>query len=83
MGLHHPDHELFRVWRVVLGTPLTPAIPVAGALMALVASLHLSESHGHGQDDPTRETHSHPHRHVAMTHAHRHWPDLHHGHSHG
>ena len=56
---------------VILGTPLTPVILLAGALMALGAWLHLSESHGH------------EHAHEVMEHDHRHSHDEHHQHAHG
>lgn len=56
---------------VILGTPLTPAILIAGALMALGAWLHLSETHGH------------EHAHEVMEHDHRHSHDEHHQHAHG
>jgi drug/metabolite transporter (DMT)-like permease len=55
---------------VILGTPLTSVILIAGALMALGAWLHLSESHGH------------EHAHEPMEHDHRHSHDEHHQHSH-
>lgn len=56
---------------VVLGTPLTPIILIAGMLMALGAWLHLSERHAH------------EHSHDEMEHNHRHAHDPHHQHSHG
>jgi drug/metabolite transporter (DMT)-like permease len=56
---------------VVLGTPLTPIILIAGVLMALGAWLHLSERH------------THEHSHDVMEHNHRHAHDPHHQHSHG
>lgn len=55
---------------LILGTPLTATILVAGLLMALGAWLHLSERHAHD------------HSHVAMEHAHRHSHDAHHQHEH-
>jgi drug/metabolite transporter (DMT)-like permease len=51
-----------------LGEPLTPALLVAGALMALGVWLHLSERH------------EHPHKHEAMEHEHEHEHDAHHVH---
>jgi hypothetical protein len=56
---------------LILGTPLTATILVAGLLMALGAWLHLSERHAHD------------HSHAAMEHAHRHSHDAHHLHEHG
>ncbi|WP_353621714.1 DMT family transporter [Sphaerotilus uruguayifluvii] len=53
------------VW---LGEPVTPALLVAGALMALGVWLHLSERHAH------------PHTHEAMEHDHEHEHDVHHQH---
>ena len=55
---------------VLLGTPLTTSILLAGLLMALGAWLHLSERHGHG------------HTHEDMEHDHRHVHDEHHQHMH-
>src|SRR5574343_526978 len=51
-----------------LGEPVTPALLVAGALMALGVWLHLSERH------------IHPHTHEAMEHDHEHEHDVHHNH---
>jgi len=53
-----------------LGEPITAALLVAGALMALGLWLHLSETHEHGH---TRE---------AIVHAHEHEHDSHHAHTH-
>jgi drug/metabolite transporter (DMT)-like permease len=53
---------------LVLGEPITPALLVAGALMALGVWLHLSESHAH------------LHEHEAMEHEHEHVHDAHHQH---
>ncbi len=60
---------------LVLGDVLTPAVAVAGALMAAGVVLLL------------REQHSHWHHHHPLSHAHRHrhdpqHPDLHHDHNH-
>lgn len=51
-----------------LGEPVTPALLVAGALMALGVWLHLSEHH------------EHLHTHEAMEHEHEHAHDAHHQH---
>ena len=56
---------------IILGTPLTPVILMAGLLMAFGAWLHLSERHAH------------PHAHQSLQHAHRHVHDEHHSHAHG
>ena len=53
---------------VGLGEPLTPALLIAGGLMAWGVWLHLSERH------------EHPHAHEAMEHEHEHEHDLHHDH---
>jgi drug/metabolite transporter (DMT)-like permease len=53
-----------------LGEPITAALLVAGALMALGLWLHLSETHEHG------------HTHEAIMHAHEHEHDAHHAHTH-
>jgi drug/metabolite transporter (DMT)-like permease len=53
---------------VVLGESITPALLVAGALMALGVWLHLSERHGH------------EHSHEALEHEHEHEHDAHHLH---
>ena len=53
-----------------LGEPITAALLVAGALMALGLWLHLSETHEHG------------HTHEAIVHAHEHEHDAHHAHTH-
>lgn len=53
-----------------LGEPITAALLVAGALMALGLWLHLSETHEHG------------HTHEAIKHAHEHEHDAHHAHTH-
>ena len=55
---------------VLLSTPLTASILVAGLLMAFGAWLHLSERHGHG------------HSHEELNHDHRHVHDEHHQHTH-
>lgn len=55
---------------IVLGTPLTPLILVAGLLMAFGAWLHLAERHAH------------EHTHLEFEHEHRHIHDEHHKHSH-
>lgn len=55
---------------VILGTPLTGSILMAGLLMAIGAWLHLSERH------------THKHVHESLEHAHRHVHDEHHRHSH-
>jgi drug/metabolite transporter (DMT)-like permease len=55
---------------IILGTPLTATILIAGVLMAVGAWLHLSERH------------EHPHTHEAMEHTHRHTHDAHHQHEH-
>ncbi len=55
---------------IILGTPLTVTIAVAGILMAIGAWLHLSERHVHH------------HAHDAMQHDHRHIHDGHHQHKH-
>lgn len=51
-----------------LAEPLTPALLVAGVLMAVGVWLHLSERH------------EHEHTHEAMEHEHQHEHDLHHDH---
>jgi drug/metabolite transporter (DMT)-like permease len=56
---------------IILGTPLTATILMAGLLMAFGAWLHLSERHAHG------------HLHEEMEHSHRHVHDEHHQHEHG
>ena len=53
-----------------LGEPVTAALLVAGALMALGLWLHLSE------------THAHEHSHEAIEHLHEHEHDAHHAHHH-
>lgn len=53
---------------LLLGDPVTPALLVAGALMALGVWLHLSERHAHA------------HAHEALEHDHEHEHDLHHDH---
>jgi drug/metabolite transporter (DMT)-like permease len=55
---------------LALGEPLTPALGLAGALMALGVWLHLSESHAH------------EHCHALQAHEHRHSHDAHHRHEH-
>ena len=55
---------------LILGTPLTATILLAGLLMALGAWLHLSERHVHD------------HTHVESAHTHRHSHDTHHQHEH-
>ena len=55
---------------LALGEPLTPALGLAGALMALGVWLHLSESH------------EHEHGHALQVHAHLHSHDAHHRHEH-
>jgi drug/metabolite transporter (DMT)-like permease len=55
---------------VLLGSPLTAFILIAGLLMALGAWLHLSERHGH------------VHSHEKLDHSHRHSHDEHHQHQH-
>jgi drug/metabolite transporter (DMT)-like permease len=55
---------------IILGTPLTATILIAGVLMAVGAWLHLSERH------------EHHHTHEAMAHTHRHIHDAHHQHEH-
>ena len=55
---------------LILGTPLTTAILLAGLLMALGSWLHLSERH------------THDHSHKELLHAHRHSHDAHHQHEH-
>ena len=55
---------------IVLGTPLTPIILIAGLLMAIGAWLHLAERH------------EHEHVHYEMEHEHRHVHDEHHQHTH-
>lgn len=53
-----------------LGEPVTPALLVAGALMAAGVWLHLTEQHVH------------PHIHLAEEHDHEHEHDAHHRHEH-
>lgn len=53
-----------------LGEPVTPALLVAGALMAAGVWLHLTEQHAH------------PHVHLAEDHDHEHEHDVHHQHEH-
>lgn len=53
-----------------LGEPITAALLVSGALMALGLWLHLSETHEHG------------HTHEAIEHVHEHEHDAHHAHTH-
>lgn len=55
---------------IVLGTPLTPILIMAGLLMAFGAWLHLSERHVHD------------HSHDEFDHDHRHSHDAHHQHEH-
>ena len=55
---------------IVLGTPVTLLLIVAGVLMAVGAWLHLAERHAH------------VHAYQPMEHAHRHVPDEHHQHQH-
>lgn len=54
-----------------LGEAVTPALLVAGMLMALGLWLHLSERHAH------------EHSHEPIEHTHEHEHDAHHGHGHG
>lgn len=56
---------------IILGTPLTGSMLMAGLLMAIGAWLHLSERHAH------------KHVHGSLDHAHRHVHDAHHQHQHG
>lgn len=56
---------------VLYGQSLTPALYVAGILMALGVWLHVTEQHDH----------EHSHEPVIHTHSHRH--DAHHQHGHG
>jgi drug/metabolite transporter (DMT)-like permease len=55
---------------LALGEPATPALWLAGALMATGVWLHLSESHAH------------EHRHETLEHQHLHRHDAHHQHPH-
>jgi drug/metabolite transporter (DMT)-like permease len=55
---------------IILGSPLTVTILLAGLLMAFGAWLHLSERHGH------------EHTHQPLDHEHRHVHDEHHQHLH-
>jgi drug/metabolite transporter (DMT)-like permease len=55
---------------IILGTPLTATILIAGLLMALGAWLHLAERH------------EHEHLHTALEHEHSHVHDEHHQHNH-
>jgi len=54
----------------IMREPMTPALVVAGALMAAGAWLHLSERH------------EHEHAHEALAHSHAHRHDEHHQHDH-
>lgn len=56
---------------IILGSPLTTTILIAGLLMAFGAWLHLSERHRH------------EHNHESLDHTHRHVHDAHHRHGHG
>jgi drug/metabolite transporter (DMT)-like permease len=56
---------------VLLATPLTPTLAIAGLLMAFGAWLHLSEQHVHEHD------------HEILDHDHKHTHDEHHQHNHG
>ena len=56
---------------VLLATPLTPTLAIAGVLMAIGAWLHLSEQHVHDHD------------HEILDHDHQHTHDEHHQHDHG
>jgi len=56
----------------LLGEPITVALLVAGALMALGVALHLSERHDH----------RHVHEAMEHTHEHVHGDDVHHDHAH-
>lgn len=58
------------VLAVLMGEPVTPALLIAGALMALGTWLHLTERH------------EHVHTHEAMWHDHMHMHDEHHQHEH-
>ena len=55
---------------LMFGEPVTPALVVAGALMAVGLYLHLAERH------------EHLHAHDAIEHEHRHVHDEHHRHAH-
>lgn len=55
---------------LILSTPLTVTLLLAGLLMAIGAWLHLSERH------------THQHVHETLEHAHRHVHDAHHQHAH-
>lgn len=69
-GAYFSVAPFFGAWLAVLGLgePVTPALLIAGALMALGVWLHLSEHH------------EHLHTHEAMEHEHEHEHDLHHRH---
>jgi drug/metabolite transporter (DMT)-like permease len=56
---------------IILGSPLTVIVLIAGLLMAFGAWLHLAERHGH------------EHTHDVLEHDHRHAHDEHHQHTHG
>lgn len=56
---------------VLLGTPMTATVIIAGALMAFGAWLHLAERH------------THEHTHEDLEHDHSHVHDAHHQHAHG
>jgi drug/metabolite transporter (DMT)-like permease len=58
------------VFAIVLGEPITFELVLAGALMALGISLHLTEQH------------EHEHAHEAFEHEHEHVHDAHHQHEH-
>jgi len=55
---------------IILGTPVTPLLLIAAALMAWGIWMHLDERHDH------------VHSHEAMDHAHMHTHDAHHQHAH-
>ncbi|MGC9206350.1 EamA family transporter [Acidithiobacillus sp.] len=55
---------------IILGTPVTPLLLIAAALMAWGIWMHLDERHDH------------VHSHEAMDHAHMHIHDVHHQHAH-
>lgn len=55
---------------ILLGTPITLLLMIAGVLMAVGAWLHLAERHAH------------VHAHQPLAHAHRHVHDEHHQHQH-
>ncbi|OEJ68097.1 hypothetical protein BEN30_07520 [Magnetovibrio blakemorei] len=67
----------------LLGDPLTPALVLAGGLMAIGVWLHMSERHAHAHEhQPLEHSHVHAHADGHHGHEHDHSPDGPHIHKH-